>query len=160
MSVLRYAADETDEWYGLVASKATGLPTGTIYPILARLEDAGLARSRVEARPPGRPPRRYYQLTEPGRELARSEKVQASHPPEEARHKGVLGKWRRARGLTQLQVADRMGISQARVSAIESHALETTELATLGSFLRAIGGHTVVSVEFDDGTPGDTLIRL
>jgi DNA-binding PadR family transcriptional regulator len=48
----------------------TGLPSGTVYPILRRLEAAGLVKSRWEAvqvaRDEGRPPRRYYQLTAAG----------------------------------------------------------------------------------------------
>ena len=48
---------------------------GTVYPILRRLEDAGLVRSRWEhvqrARDEGRPPRRYYELTGSGAEVAR-----------------------------------------------------------------------------------------
>ena len=48
----------------------TGLQSGTVYPILRRLESAGLVRSRWEAvslaRDEGRPPRRYYELTGAG----------------------------------------------------------------------------------------------
>jgi len=50
----------------------TGLESGTVYPILRRLERAGLVRSRWEAvqraRSEGRPPRRYYELTGAGAE--------------------------------------------------------------------------------------------
>jgi DNA-binding PadR family transcriptional regulator len=49
---------------------ATDLPSGTIYPILRRLDDEGLVRSRWEretvARKEQRPPRRYYELTTTG----------------------------------------------------------------------------------------------
>jgi len=48
----------------------TGLHSGTVYPILRRLEDAGMVRSRWEAatkaRDDQRPPRRYYQVTGAG----------------------------------------------------------------------------------------------
>jgi DNA-binding PadR family transcriptional regulator len=51
----------------------TGLESGTVYPILRRLERAGLVRSRWEAvqraRAEGRPPRRYYELSGAGAEV-------------------------------------------------------------------------------------------
>lgn len=56
--------------HGFDILDATGLQSGTVYPILRRLEDAGLVRSRWEsvqrARSEGRPPRRYYELTGAG----------------------------------------------------------------------------------------------
>ncbi|MGW7534075.1 PadR family transcriptional regulator [Amycolatopsis sp. NPDC054798] len=51
--------------YGLELCAAAGLPSGTIHPILARLEKAGWLRSRWEQVDPserGRPRRRYYSL--------------------------------------------------------------------------------------------------
>ena len=53
------------EMYGLQICAAAGLPSGTIHPILARLEKIGWLHSRWEAADPteqGRPRRRYYQL--------------------------------------------------------------------------------------------------
>src|ERR1043165_7998120 len=56
--------------YGFDILDATGLPSGTVYPILRRLEDDGLASSRWEAAQVAqreqRPPRRYYELTAEG----------------------------------------------------------------------------------------------
>jgi PadR family transcriptional regulator PadR len=74
--VLRQALIEPGrEWYGLEMMQATGLPSGTVYPIIARLEQAGWIRSRWEEpgehRDGGRPRRRYYRLTEDGAENAR-----------------------------------------------------------------------------------------
>jgi DNA-binding PadR family transcriptional regulator len=61
--------------HGFDILDATGLASGTVYPILRRLEDAGLVRSHwepvVRAREEGRPPRRYYELTGSGAEAAR-----------------------------------------------------------------------------------------
>ena len=58
--------------HGFDVLDATGLESGTVYPILRRLEDAGCVRSRWEpvqrARDEGRPPRRYYELTGAGAE--------------------------------------------------------------------------------------------
>jgi DNA-binding PadR family transcriptional regulator len=59
--------------HGFDILDATGLPSGTVYPILRRLEHDGFARSRWEqarlAQQEQRPPRRYYELTAAGREL-------------------------------------------------------------------------------------------
>src|ERR687895_292840 len=53
----------------------TALESGTVYPILRRLEEAGCVRSRWEpaerAHAEGRPPRRYYELTGAGAEALR-----------------------------------------------------------------------------------------
>lgn len=61
--------------HGFDIMDATGLPSGTVYPILRRLEAEGYARSRWEkegiARREQRPPRRYYELTAAGRSAAR-----------------------------------------------------------------------------------------
>ena len=61
--------------YGFDVIDATGLQSGTVYPILRRLEDAGMLRARwepvQEARGEKRPPRRYYQLTGAGAEALR-----------------------------------------------------------------------------------------
>jgi PadR family transcriptional regulator, regulatory protein PadR len=64
------------ERYGLELCAGTGLPSGTIYPIVARLEQAGWVESWWEdpARhvAEGRPRRRYYRLTRDGADLARA----------------------------------------------------------------------------------------
>jgi PadR family transcriptional regulator PadR len=57
--------DPNREMYGLEICAAAGLPSGTIHPILARLEKAGWLDSRwedIDTRSEGRPRRRYYQL--------------------------------------------------------------------------------------------------
>ena len=59
--------------YGFDVMDATGLPSGTVYPVLRRLEKEGLVRADWEeaqaARDEQRPPRRYYQLTGAGEAL-------------------------------------------------------------------------------------------
>ena len=62
--------------YGYDISRATGVKSGTLYPILMRLEDGGLLDSRWEAAETGRPPRHMYQLNSEGIRSAR-EYVQA-----------------------------------------------------------------------------------
>jgi DNA-binding PadR family transcriptional regulator len=62
----------SDETYGFELAEKTGLPSGTIYPILRRLEEEGLLRSRwgmVQGEGQRRR-RRYYELTGTGRRVA------------------------------------------------------------------------------------------
>jgi DNA-binding PadR family transcriptional regulator len=58
--------------YGFDIMEACDLPSGTVYPVLRRLEKAGLLRSgwesEEEAFAAGRPKRRTYRLTTRGRE--------------------------------------------------------------------------------------------
>src|SRR5678815_4262922 len=63
--------------YGFDIMDTTGLPSGTVYPVLGRLERDGYVRSRWEsptlAQREKRPPRRYYEITGNGaRALAAS----------------------------------------------------------------------------------------
>jgi DNA-binding PadR family transcriptional regulator len=63
--------------YGFDVMDATGLPGGTVYPALAKLEDDRLVTSHWEdpvvAQAEKRPPRRYYELTTAGSERLRTE---------------------------------------------------------------------------------------
>jgi DNA-binding PadR family transcriptional regulator len=56
--------------YGFDLIDATGLPSGTVYPALSRLERDGLLDSKWEdhriAQREKRPPRRYYEMTDVG----------------------------------------------------------------------------------------------
>jgi len=58
--------------HGFDVSRATGLPSGTVYPALRRLEAARLVKSAWEdhklARQALRPPRKYYEITRSGEE--------------------------------------------------------------------------------------------
>ena len=57
--------------YGFDIMTITGLASGTVYPALRRLEDAGFVLSKWEkpgiAQAEQRPPRKYYEITKPGR---------------------------------------------------------------------------------------------
>jgi PadR family transcriptional regulator PadR len=68
-------ADPAVPRYGLEISKHADLETGTLYPIMARLERVGWVESNWEdpdlSISDGRPRRRYYQLTRDGAEQAR-----------------------------------------------------------------------------------------
>jgi PadR family transcriptional regulator len=62
--------------YGLDLMRASGHPSGTLYPILLRLQNAGWVEAYWEEIDPvaaGRPARRYYRLTPDGLASARAE---------------------------------------------------------------------------------------
>ena len=69
----------TGHRYGFDVMDLTGLPSGTVYPALRKLERVGHVRSKWEgedlARQAGRPPRRYYELSGSG-SVALAELVQ------------------------------------------------------------------------------------
>jgi PadR family transcriptional regulator, regulatory protein PadR len=67
-------AEPDADRYGLDLIQATGLASGTLYPILHRLQEAGwlsAAWEDVDPSAQGRPARRYYRLTAEGAERAR-----------------------------------------------------------------------------------------
>jgi PadR family transcriptional regulator PadR len=57
--------------YGFDIMTITGLASGTVYPALRRLEDAGFVVSKWErssiAQQEQRPPRKYYEVSKSGR---------------------------------------------------------------------------------------------
>lgn len=63
-------AIQAGDAYGLELVARTGLPSGTVYPVLGRLKRSGLVRSHWEdqrrADRDGRPRRRYYELSPAG----------------------------------------------------------------------------------------------
>ena len=62
------------DWrYGYELSRETKLKSGTLYPILMRLEKYGLLEARWVATQEGVPPRHTYRLTLNGLELARTQ---------------------------------------------------------------------------------------
>jgi PadR family transcriptional regulator PadR len=82
-------ADPHQERYGAEIGEGAGLASGTVHPILARLEGVGWLESRwedIDPREEGRPARRYYQLTakgvdEAGRALSRARRPRLSPAP-------------------------------------------------------------------------------
>ena len=64
-------AVEAGFMYGFSIMEATGLPSGTVYPAMRRLEGDRLITSRWErqsiADAEGRPPRKYYKVTAEGK---------------------------------------------------------------------------------------------
>jgi PadR family transcriptional regulator len=67
-AVLAALLSEASAWhYGYDLSRATGLKSGTLYPILMRLEAHGWLQAQWEDAPPsGKPPRHLYKLTAQG----------------------------------------------------------------------------------------------
>lgn len=66
------------EWrYGYELSRETGLKSGTLYPILIRLEKHSLLEARWLMTEEGVPPRHTYRLTPNGLELARAKIAEA-----------------------------------------------------------------------------------
>lgn len=62
-----FVSDAPKDQHGFKLAQRTRRPTGTIYPILMRLEDMGWLASRWdEDTPEGKPRRRLYHLTEAG----------------------------------------------------------------------------------------------
>jgi DNA-binding PadR family transcriptional regulator len=63
----------TGQIYGFSVMERTGLPSGTVYPAMRRLERDGLIVSKWEkqsvADEEQRPPRKYYKLTRDGKEM-------------------------------------------------------------------------------------------
>jgi PadR family transcriptional regulator PadR len=80
--VLRvFVSDPAERRYGYDLMKAAKLPSGTLYPMLARLQREGLVTSEWESPQEdggGRPPRKYYRLTSEGLRVARLELAHAS----------------------------------------------------------------------------------
>jgi DNA-binding PadR family transcriptional regulator len=89
--------DVAVERYGLDLMHDTGLASGTLYPILVRLDQAGWVTSQWEDIDPvaeGRPSRRYYLLTPHGVAAARRE-LALLHQ-QLSRATGVVGQVREA----------------------------------------------------------------
>lgn len=74
-----FLADPAAPRYGYDLMKAARLPSGTLYPLLARLEREKLVTSAWETpQQDGQRPRKYYQLTADGIRIARLELAHAS----------------------------------------------------------------------------------
>lgn len=83
LAVLDALAAAGEMWrYGLELAAETGLKSGTLYPILARLHGRGWLEDRwMEPERPGRPARHVYRLTGEGRTACRAAAMQVGAPP-------------------------------------------------------------------------------
>ena len=61
-----------------------------------------------------------------------------------------LAEVRRAQSRTQRQLAEAMGVSEPRISQIEHGELDTVAVATLRSYVEALGGRLTVFADFDE----------
>lgn len=90
-AVLRaLTTDPAKDRYGPELSAATGLPSGTLHPILARPEALGWVDSLwedIDARKEGRPRRRYYGLNPDGFARARTALAPAGRSRISARYR-------------------------------------------------------------------------
>jgi PadR family transcriptional regulator, regulatory protein PadR len=90
--------------YGLQLCEETGLPSGTIYPIVARLEQLGWVQSSWEDPrkhvAAGRPRRRYYRLTDEGAQQARDALARVYRPRNKPRLSPVAT-WPEVPGVSQ-----------------------------------------------------------
>jgi DNA-binding PadR family transcriptional regulator len=88
--------------YGFDLIDATGLPSGTVYPALSRLERDALVSSRWEdariAQREKRPPRRYYEVTAAGDRALRAGLLALKERERAARGRSRLLRPFRARG--------------------------------------------------------------
>ena len=86
--------DPERELYGLEIGELADLRSGTVHPILARLEGVGWLTSRWEEVDPqveGRPPRRYYRLTAEGLTAAKAALAKAYRPARAGRLRPQVG---------------------------------------------------------------------
>lgn len=90
VDVLTVLLESTDPRWGLELIKLTGRPSGTVYPLLDRLERAGWIASEWDddTSRPG-PRRRMYRLTPDGAVSARAAVRRAADRPVRARRRWV-----------------------------------------------------------------------
>lgn len=61
-----------------------------------------------------------------------------------------LVEMREAAGMSQTDVANRLGVSQSRVSRIERGDMDHTEIATVRAYVGALGGEVEIVAKFGD----------
>jgi PadR family transcriptional regulator, regulatory protein PadR len=86
LALLAELSNEMQEWrHGYDLMKATGLHSGTLYPLLMRMSDQGLVEAKWhEPAQPGRPARHVYRLTAKGAAFARTAVADRSEWPARA----------------------------------------------------------------------------
>ncbi|MGF7123795.1 PadR family transcriptional regulator [Rhodococcus sp. AG1013] len=82
LAVLAELSSSAGPIWGLQIVRETGRPAGSVYPILARLEEAGWVESAWETdQAHSGPRRRYYTLTDDGRARATAMLAPATPAP-------------------------------------------------------------------------------
>lgn len=78
LALLEAFLEQPAEWrHGYALSHSTSISSGTLYPILMRLEKLRWLETRWETPTVGRPPRHLYRLTSEARAWARDELADA-----------------------------------------------------------------------------------
>lgn len=86
------------------------------------------------------------------------ESVTAARAEQDAYVTGYhLAELRKHAGMSQTQVAAAMGVSQARVSAMERGGLDTLTIASVRGYVNALGGTVRLVASLDDT---DVTLRL
>jgi PadR family transcriptional regulator PadR len=100
LSVLTALSDHPDEWHhGYEMARATGLKSGSLYPILIRLAERGLLEAEWQDEPtPGRPRRHLYRLTADGFAAAEAALAEAAHGEATARRAAAARRGQQAAG--------------------------------------------------------------
>lgn len=93
---------------------------------------------------------RFYSWEEVEAELFTEEEIRESKQRAARRLTAIrLGRIRQHLGLSQTTVAERMGVRQERVSAIERGDPTACKVSTLAAYAEALGGHLDVTIEVD-----------
>lgn len=80
-AVLEALVEAAPGWsHGYELCRLTGLKSGTLYPLLIRLESQGYLVAEWQAPEPGRPPRHAYRLTAEGHQHATRIQAAADQP--------------------------------------------------------------------------------
>lgn len=90
--VLALLLDSRDHWsHGYELARLSEVKSGTLYPLLIRLEAQGyLDAEWQQPAEGGRPPRHAYRLTADGEQLARANPPAKSRAPATQRRKAIL----------------------------------------------------------------------
>jgi hypothetical protein len=76
-----FVEDPLKLWYGAELMRSTGQASGYVYPALAKFEKNGWltsGREDIDPRAAGRPPRRFYRITDAGLAAARTQLAELS----------------------------------------------------------------------------------
>lgn len=82
-----FLQDPSKPRYGFELMRVTGQPSGTLYPILAKLENSGwltVGKEDIDPRAEGRPARRFYRISAaavPAARLQLAELSERYRPP-------------------------------------------------------------------------------
>jgi predicted transcriptional regulator len=88
------------------------------------------------------------QAVDAGLDEARVSRLRARLHAQVRAHR--MAEIRQAYGLDQTTLAERIGVSQSRISRIERGELDRAEIATVRSYVEALGGEVEIVARFGD----------